>query len=127
MPSESTEELIRRLTEEARRSGRWDWEREAAARTGGLPVYATMGGILVIRPDGTVVWMLDDSGTVEEVREEGWRLVALTHAVQKYPELKSLAPVRPAGATECKACGGRGWVLLESVVCGDCSSTGWRG
>ncbi len=123
-------EAIRRLSEAVRRDGRWDWEREAASKTSGVPVYADMGGVLVVRSDGVVLLIESNRGVVEEVREERWILVARQEAALKYPELKGLMPVRPEGATDCQECAGHGSVnpfkkVEQDIRCGVCCGMGW--
>lgn len=117
-------DVVRRLSEEAHRDTRNEHIREAIRKTGGVPVYADMGGILLITPDGDV-WQYDpETETVGVEFEEKWRTLARARAARHFPELQHLAPQRPTGAAECSTCGGRG-IIMENLDCGVCFGTGW--
>jgi hypothetical protein len=116
--------VVGRLSEEAAQSTSSPDIREAIRRTGGVPVYADMGGVLLITREGDV-WQYDHESVAVGVElEERWRQLALARAARHFPDLRGLAPQRPAGAIDCPSCGGAG-VIMETLDCGVCSSTGW--
>lgn len=115
---------IMRLSHEAAVGASLSEAREAAARTGGVPVHADLGGVLVLAPDGSVLHYDPDSGGVSLVADEHWRILALVKAARKFPELQQLRPPRPKTAVACPPCGGDG-VILGGVDCGACSGSGW--
>ena len=115
---------IGRLSQEAAAGGSPSEAREAAARTGGVPVHTDLGGVLVLAPDGSVLHYDPDSGQVNPVADDRWRVLALVKAARKFPELQPLRPRRPATAVACPQCGGDG-VVLGGVDCGVCSGIGW--
>jgi len=127
MPGPEGAEAIRRLSAETARSGKHPWERELAARTGGLPVHADMGGALVVTVEGKILLLDHDTDGIEETADEATVRFARTLASRMHPALASWAPVRPADARICEACGGTGVLELakRSFHCGKCSSTGW--
>ena len=56
-------------------------------------------------------------------------IVALVLATERHPELVRLLPPRPATATDCGECGGKGQITVGAVskiACGHCSALGWR-
>ena len=116
--------IINRLSEEVAAGDSLRETREAAARTGGVPVYADMGGILVLAPDGSVLQYEPTSGKIEAVVESKWRILALVRAARKHPELSALRPMRPNTARTCRQCGGTG-IVLGQADCGVCYGTGW--
>jgi hypothetical protein len=115
-------EQIRRLAEAARSHPNPSF-REAAACTGGLPVYADIGGVLLISEQAEVLHFDPDSRQVEPEVNDGWRRLALFRAAALHPELAALAPVRTSAALDCPACGGSGRIL--DTYCGTCFSAGW--
>jgi hypothetical protein len=98
--------------------------REAAAQTGGLPVYTDIGGVLVLMPTGTVVRYDPESAISTDEHSAGWKVLALTRAARKFPQLAALCPPRPDRAVTCAQCDGSG-VLQGNVDCGTCFGTGW--
>jgi hypothetical protein len=99
-------------------------ERAAAIATGGLPVYADLGGILAITPAGQVVSFDHDSGKVSRIDDDRWRTVAWASASRRFPALATLRPARPSAAGTCPSCNGTG-VLLATATCGKCLGLGW--
>jgi hypothetical protein len=62
---------------------------------------------------------------------DGWRparrnerVALLITAQRRFPELAVLLPLRPAAATDCPACQGKG-VHVSIAWCHDCSARGW--
>jgi hypothetical protein len=120
---ESVSMAIRRLGREAQVSGS-DVVREAARRTGGLPVWSDMGGVLVLMPTTEVVQYDPETGTSAPVHDLRWIHVSLVKAARSHAELVSLAPARPADAVECTQCGGSGR-LFDTLDCSQCMGAGW--
>jgi hypothetical protein len=99
--------------------------RQAAARTGGLPVYADLGGVLVLTPAGTVLRYDPETGRSTDESESRWKALALTRAARRFSQLAALRPPRPdRGAVICPQCDGAGEVL-GNVDCGVCFGRGW--
>ncbi len=104
--------------------------REYARRFDALPVWADMGGVLLLRPDGEIL-TVDDEERVRPEAHRGWRLLALVSAAEFFPELRPLLPPRPADAVPCSGCGGRGverWRVegMRGITpCGRCWGLGW--
>jgi hypothetical protein len=74
------------------------------AAVGALPLYIDNGGIIGIRPDGTLVeWSQDGEGRdVRPVEDRAWVLIALVAAARRYPEFENVMPVRGTGAIDCE-------------------------
>jgi hypothetical protein len=120
----SVDELIRRVSADIAASGREPALREAARRTGGVPAYADLGGILVVMPGGTVVRIDSESGEVVAVADDDkWHRFARDRASKRFPVLQALAPARPPDALVCDLCGGAGTKLGQH--CGRCMGLGW--
>jgi hypothetical protein len=98
--------------------------RDAALRTGGVPVYADLGGVLAITAEGEVLRFDPEADEVSVVNDERWRALALARAAHKFSELSQLKPLRPSSSTTCQQCGGQG-VILGGVECGTCFGLGW--
>jgi len=106
-------------------SSPWDHLRTAAIRVPGLPVYADMGGVLVIKSDGSVALYREEQDLVEPVDRDPWRTLALIQAARTYPaELHALQPTRPDDAIPCEDCDGTG--ELHTAICGACLGAGWQ-
>jgi hypothetical protein len=99
--------------------------RRAAALTGGVPVYADIGGILVIARDGEIVSVDIDEDVTKRESDKKWRLIALATAARTHPELAGLCPQRPASSRPCDGCGGTGRIEVLDSFCGHCSTLGW--
>jgi hypothetical protein len=104
--------------------------REVACLLKALPIFPDMSGCIALRPDGSMVFLDDESGKISEDIEPHWRLIALVNGSMKYPELKTLLPSRPENAEICQQCQGTGRFILENQVfesafCGICSGLGW--
>ncbi len=92
----------------------------AATQAPGLPVHHDMGGILVLRSDGSIAHYDPETERLSEVEDDDkgrWRTYALIQASRKFPELSQIHPRRPDGATACDSCGGAG-KLFDTVDCG---------
>lgn len=97
---------------------------DVARRYDALPVYSDIGGTLFLTPSSKVLCLPTDSVDLQEEHSLEWRLVALVRAVEKFPELQPLLPVRPDNAPACAACSGRGSVA-GGLRCGACLGLGW--
>jgi len=118
-------DVIRQLSKESTESASLPKDaRIAAVLTGGVPVYADMGGVLVVTPDESVLLYDPESGEVSSVTEEQWVVLAFVKAAKRFPELRQLCPTRPETAVTCPQCKGEG-VLLRSINCGLCFGKGW--
>jgi hypothetical protein len=117
-------EVIRRLAKEVARSHGWPWLAEAARAAGALPVYADMGGAVLIAPDQSVLFYDWETSSVRQMPAEDWRLLAFAKAARRFPELRSLFPPRPSNAVDCSQCQGTG-LILERLDCGSCFGVGW--
>jgi hypothetical protein len=116
--------VVRRLRNDTLSSESADWKSVAAA-SGALPLYADMGGFLVIRDDGEILRYDPETATTKPEEDERWRLVARSAAADRFPELESLRPQRPSASRTCSACAGAGRVLEGTVRCGMCFGLGW--
>jgi uncharacterized protein (TIGR02996 family) len=112
-----------------------DWSdheshRELARRCAALPIYADMGGTILLRPDGEIL-VVDDEEELQPLTHRGWRLIGLASAAEFFPELRPLLPPRPFSANSCPQCGGEGverwWVQGKKGItpCGKCWGQGW--
>lgn len=116
---------IERLSREAAAGASLPEAREAAARTGGVPVHADLGGVLVLATDGSVLHYDPEGGRVSPVEDIRWQLLALVKAARAFPDLRQLRPGMPDTAVACERCGGRG-VILGDLDCGACFGIGWN-
>ncbi|NTX02750.1 hypothetical protein [Myxococcus sp. CA040A] len=98
-------------------------QRERARELGGLPLYADMGGLVVLRPDGTAL-TYDWEDSKSEATDDVWKVIALTTSREKYPGLRELLPERTVSALDCAACTGTGSILR--ATCGKCLGLGWH-
>ena len=119
-----TGNAIERLAREAASPAGPEVTREAARRTGGVPVHADLGGVLVVAVDGSVLHYDPETDTVSAA-DERWRSLARAKAARLFPELRSLAPQRPFGSVACDQCGGSG-EILGGMDCGACLGVGWK-
>ena len=105
---------------------------EAVRSTGAIPVYADIGGTLLLRTDGEILALDDGPSAVPRIETDlGWRITAMVVGAEKYSELGRLLPVRPSGIGNCEYCEGRGRVRLgdndRGPLCGNCHGLGWIG
>jgi hypothetical protein len=102
---------------------------EAVRVSRALPVYSDMGGTLLLRTDGEILFLDGESeGDEPQVETEpGWRITAVVVGAEEYPQLSPLLPARPSGTEDCEACGGRGRVTDYRLLCGECHGLGWIG
>ena len=101
-------------------------EVEAARQSGGLPIYSTAGGTLVLMTDGSVSHWDPEDATVTNANERSVTLARVV-AANRFEELESLLPDRPVGSPDCPTCGGEGALGRDDlrVYCGTCMGAGW--
>jgi len=119
---------VQRLIELAKTKEQGLAER-ALLTSGALPVpWAWVEGSFGIRENGEVVYA-DETGQFQSMESLGDvrsnTLVTLFYAVKRNPELAYLLPPKPKGASRCTGCDGKGTVVDDQLVCGDCLGLGW--
>ena len=92
----------------------------------GLPVMGTIGEVWLLRSDGSF-WKVDsDFGLPLTPLPENLHTMAVVYGTERYPWLADLLPTRPAGATDCSHCHGRGRLgPAGEVGCYACGALGW--
>lgn len=99
-----------------------DQPRDIAARaTQALPVYADLGGCLLLTPAGDVLEYRFEEADVKMVGDSRSIRLARAAAATEYP---ALADLRPTDGTTCAACEGTGNIGLARARCGECDGTG---
>jgi hypothetical protein len=105
--------------------------REVVALIHALPLVMDWGGSIAIRPTGEIIivkW--DNPQETLKVTDPTLQANALHQGSLKYPELKSIVPVRLPEAQDCTQCSGTGihpitqYPGCERVVCA-CGGLGW--
>ena len=102
--------------------------RKIASDQGILPVLLDMGGCYAIRPNGEIVSFSWDKPFRLEVESKLRNVNAvLFAAVEKYPKLAELRPVRSSDSVQCSYCKGTGVVegLTERGIRCYCGGLGW--
>lgn len=94
-------------------------------KTSSLPVYSDISGSLVLTPEGKVFHYNPDSEIISEVLDDRWKTIAVVSAVETFPTLADLLPLKPPSAISCKSCSGSGKLFDGRVLCGDCGGLGW--
>jgi hypothetical protein len=96
-----------------------------------LPIYIDWTHCYGLRADGTVFLFSteDEEKTIHEETNERLRNLALFRGAKKYPELKTIAPVRSTDAIDCPNCKGLGKIDVpglgpDTIVC-YCGGLGW--
>lgn len=102
-----------------------------AARYGGVALMGTIGAVWLLRPDGTLWDVDDDSGRPLVPLAAEWHHAALVCGAERYPWLAELVPPRPDDAVTCGKCGGRGKVAVSEsdgsgFFCPGCYMCGWN-
>ena len=115
-------QLRRTIIEDRGNTPSGQYNREVAIATGGLPIWSSFGGCLVITPTGSVVYYTEGE-EVQEQLDTRWQRLALVVAGENYPELREIVPVRPHNAPPCDLCKGAG--KCSDTICGICGGTGW--
>ncbi|HET9472470.1 MAG TPA: hypothetical protein VFO82_01170 [Steroidobacteraceae bacterium] len=119
----ATVAALERLALEAAVHGRGAPHREIARATGGLPVYADLGGGLAVKSNGKVVGYSWESREVQEAGAD-WSRLAIARLVREHPAFAELLPERPDDAENCAACSGTG-IMMANFDCGHCLALGW--
>ena len=101
------------------------WDRELAKSTGCLPVYADMGGTLLLSPSGEITCFDHGTDEIGPANDAGWESIARMFAAERFPDLADIRPVRPSEAVDCPNCGGTGRATQFKILCGNCNATGW--
>ena len=104
-------------------------ERDFAAEHQALPLGAEYFLEYYLHPDGRLIVYTTVTEEVEAERRDPWGLAhGLRIGSKRYPELESLLPPRPAGATSCAACHGTGRVTKgdDWQACWQCNGLGWH-
>jgi len=87
---------------------------------GFLPLYLGWVATLAMQPDGELVeWRHeDDPGRIHPLTDPYWQRMALCQDARRYPELAALLPGRPANASTCATCEGKGTVeSMPKIIC----------
>jgi hypothetical protein len=100
----------------------------AGKQYGGIPLLADMGGVSLLVPDGRILEVTWDSGTLAQPLSSYPETVAIVAGAQRYPWLSELIPARPEDAVVCSVCSGSGKILKSGgrFFCGACGALGWR-
>jgi hypothetical protein len=104
---------------------------QEAARHGAVALMGTIGSLWLMRPDGTLWDVDDDSGKHLQPLPPELHLTALVAGAERYPWLAELLPSRPLDALDCTTCRGRGRLHGNPphqdhyVYCTHCSALGW--
>jgi hypothetical protein len=97
-----------------------------------LPLYADLGGAVLLRADGQFLELQWDKPSEQdpiERDEPSWK-VALVAGAERYPWLAELLPSRPDNAVNCEVCDGTGRFPHAGssrgyLFCGRCDGLGW--
>jgi len=95
-----------------------------------LRVDGSIGYDCWISPEGEVymeTYALDTDGPPMVDRSRRAQILVLALGARTLPELETLLPSRPAGATDCQWCKGAGrfYVGEHRFVCNPCCGLGW--
>lgn len=94
-----------------------------------IPLFADMGGVCGVLPDGSVVEMAWDAAAPRPVVDKRLRDIALLLGAKRYPEIRDIIPARPSGAKDCEQCAGTGTLSVNgrevSGVACKCGGLGW--
>jgi hypothetical protein len=123
-----------RVAAAVKQLGTETWPDRAGREHGAIPLWADIGGAILLRPDGTVLeleWDQPSEHAPRELDAPSWR-VALVTGAERYPWLAALLPQRPANAETCPDCEGKGRRDYNDpetrgrVYCASCDGLGWR-
>lgn len=96
-----------------------------AAKYGGISLMGTIGGIWLMRPDGTFWEVDDDFGLPLKQLEKDLHIIALSIGARRHPWLAELLPRRPPNASDCSICKGSGVFNNGAAYCAHCQALGW--
>jgi hypothetical protein len=97
-----------------------------------LPLYADVGGMVLLRSDGTFIEVAWGSETAPYEPKPHFVRIALVAGSERYPWLKDLLPSRPQSAVSCADCSGTGRISRSTefgdldTFCHCCEALGWR-
>jgi hypothetical protein len=103
-----------------------------AARYGGVAVMGTIGAVWLLRPNGTLWEVDDDSGRPIFPLSPEWHHAALACGAERHPWLAELVPPRAADARSCAMCSGNGRLPVvgcsdpRGIFCPECHARGWH-
>lgn len=103
-----------------------------AARYGGIALMRTLGAVWLLRPDGTLWEVDDDTGRPLLPLAPAWHHAAMVCGTERYAWLAELIPQRPEGAAPCAMCGGEGMLHVTDrreqggILCPQCRARGWN-
>lgn len=104
------------------------WEARAVAEFAALPLIRHWFETFGLRADGEVVrWSTDGHDTYPGVRPVAERydwLSALVEGARRWPELRSVLPVRPPAARDCM-CVGHPSFAPGKLLCPECCGLRW--
>jgi hypothetical protein len=108
--------------------GETAWPDLAGREHNALPLFADLGGAVLLRADGTFLELEWDEPTERTPRllEQPSYAPALAIGAERFPCLRPLLPPRPANAITCDTCHGRGRLPVVSIPCAACAALGWR-
>jgi hypothetical protein len=103
---------------------------QQSARYGGISLMGTIGSIWLLRPDGTLWEVDDDSGKPLRPLAEQFQTTALVAGPERHSWLAELLPRRPSAAIDCSQCMGTGKLRVgedpeQFVYCPTCHALGW--
>ena len=127
-------EISARIAAAVQQLGSETWPDQAGLEHGAIPLWADIGGAILLRPDGTVLeleWDQPSERVPRELEAPSWSL-ALVAGAERYPWLADLLPQRPTDATSCPDCEGKGRRRYNEpqpgglIYCATCDGLGWR-
>lgn len=95
-----------------------------AARYGGVSLMGTIGSVWLMRPDGTLWEVDDDTGRPLKPLPSNLETIALVAGSKRHFWLHELVPLRPQAALDCPTCDGRG-LIGGAAFCDRCNALGW--
>src|SRR5260370_37709748 len=101
-----------------------------AARYGGIPLMGTIGAVWLIRPDGSLWDVDDDSGRPLRPLPAEFHVTAIVAGTERHDWLAELLPTPPRSAIDCTVGRGRGRIFFAPasdgfVYCAVCKALGW--
>jgi hypothetical protein len=109
-----------------------DLPAEVAKKHGAIALMGDLGGVWLLRPDGSIWEVGWDSDDLPQPLPEERRRMALAVGVERYPWLAALLPPPPENARPCSPCRGEGRIRLSTnratsgLLCPECDALGWK-
>jgi hypothetical protein len=102
------------------------WQIPYVAEFAALPLYAGWTETIGLRADGEFVsWSTEgDYIGTQSVEDQSLVISALVVGSDRYPELRSLLPVRGPGSVDCP-CRAVPLCVSGQLICGTCGGLGW--